>query len=305
MPTETKPFEAPFWAGVGGEWRPLFGSFRQEGISVEWHDFQCEEDVNWARSFHPESMEICVNFEGSGTLRERARTTTVNPRSVAHYAAEPRKLRADRTGAERHRFLTVEMSRDWLARAVVGHEGGLNRETRDFLGGSTRGGRARELPLDARVRRTSEEMLEPPVTGPGASMWYHAKILEIAAYTLTEPAQEMFCQRHKRLAQERVDQVKQALAQDLENPPTLAQLGRAVGCSPFYLSRIFSQQTGLTISRYLRNLRLERAAELLRSGDHNVTEAAMAVGYSSLSHFSKAFAEMFGACPCVFPLVKG
>jgi AraC-like DNA-binding protein len=54
--------------------------------------------------------------------------------------------------------------------------------------------------------------------------------------------------------------------------------------------------------RYLRNLRLERAAELLRSGRSNVTEAALAVGYSSLSHFSKAFAEMSGVCPCVFPL---
>ena len=60
----------------------------------------------------------------------------------------------------------------------------------------------------------------------------------------------------------------------------------------------------MTISRYLRNLRLERAAELLRSGRSNVTEAAMAVGYSSLSHFSKAFAEMFGVCPCVFPLSR-
>jgi AraC-like DNA-binding protein len=58
----------------------------------------------------------------------------------------------------------------------------------------------------------------------------------------------------------------------------------------------------MTISRYLGNLRLERAAELLRSGRLNVTEAATAVGYSSLSHFSKAFAEMFGVSPCVFPL---
>ena len=50
--------------------------------------------------------------------------------------------------------------------------------------------------------------------------------------------------------------------------------------------------TGLTISRYLRNLRLERAAELLHSGRSNVTEAALVVGFSSLSHFSKAFAQM-------------
>lgn len=288
-----------------GEWRPLFGSFRQEGVSVEWHDFECERTLDWSQSFHPESLEICVNFDGCGTIRERAsQTTVVNPQTVAHYAVEAERLKADRHAAQRHRFLTVEMSRDWLARAVQGFEEGLNRETRGFLDGAARAKRSREQPLNPRIKRTAEEMLRPPIKGPGVGFWFHAKILEIAAHTLTEPADELFCQRHKRIAVERIDRVKQALARDLENPPTLPQLGKEVGCSPFYLSRVFSEHTGMTISRYMRNLRLERAAELLRSGECNVTEAAMSVGYSSLSHFSKAFAEMFGACPCVFPLKK-
>lgn len=155
-----------------------------------------------------------------------------------------------------------------------------------------------------RVRVMVEEMLRPPLSGAGVTLWFHAKVLEIAAHTLTEPDPELFCQRHKRVAMERVEQVKELLALDLEHPPTLAELGRKVGCSPFYLSRIFSENTGLTISRYLRNIRLERASELLRTGKCNVTEAAMTVGYSSLSHFSKAFAEKYGACPCVFPLKR-
>ena len=46
----------------------------------------------------------------------------------------------------------------------------------------------------------------------------------------------------------------------------------------------------------------ERAAELLKSGRCNVTEAAFEVGYSSLSHFSQAFHEMFGCCPGLYPL---
>lgn len=301
-----EPFqEAPVWAGVQGEWRSLFGNFSREGVSIEWHDFECAKPLAWSESFHPDSLEICVNFAGCGTIQERrSQTTIVNPQTVAQYSASPERLTADRHPAQRHRFLTVEMSRDWLATAVRGHEENLNRETRGFLDGVTRVRRARELPLHQRVRTSAEEMLQPPIKGPGVGFWFHAKILEIAAHTLTEPDPELFCQRHKRLALDRVDQVKLLLAEDLENPPTLAQLGRKVGCSPFYLSRIFSDNTGLTISRYLRNIRLERAAELLRTGKCNVTEAAVTVGYSSLSHFSKAFAEMFGACPCVFPLKK-
>lgn len=52
----------------------------------------------------------------------------------------------------------------------------------------------------------------------------------------------------------------------------------------------------------LRKLRTERAAELLQSGRYNVTEAALKVGYSSLSHFSQTFCQTMGCCPALYPL---
>ena len=60
--------------------------------------------------------------------------------------------------------------------------------------------------------------------------------------------------RQKRVARERVERAKELLGRDLVNPPTSKQLGKEVGCSPFYLSRIFSREVGLTIPQYLRNL---------------------------------------------------
>jgi AraC family transcriptional regulator len=115
---------------------------------------------------------------------------------------------------------------------------------------------------------------------------------------------EFFCVRQKRVARERVERVKEVLARDLANPPTLEMIGQDVGCSPYYLSRIFSREVGLTIPQYLRNVRMERAAELLRTGRYNVTETATEVGYSSLSHFSKAFCETIGCCPVLYPTAK-
>jgi len=112
----------------------------------------------------------------------------------------------------------------------------------------------------------------------------------------------MFCTRQQRLAQERVEQVIFLLKQDLAAPPALEDLGKKIGCSHFYLSRIFSAQTGHTITQHLRQLRMERAAELLQAGEYNVTEAALEVGYNSLSHFSAAFHETFGCCPGLYPL---
>lgn len=112
----------------------------------------------------------------------------------------------------------------------------------------------------------------------------------------------MFCTRQHRVATERVNRTLAVLKRDLANPPSLEALSREVGCSPFYLSRTFSREMGRTIQSYLRQLRLDRAAELLRSGRYNVTETSLEVGYSSISHFSQVFHETFGCCPGLYPM---
>lgn len=115
---------------------------------------------------------------------------------------------------------------------------------------------------------------------------------------LTESrGEELFCSRTRRLALDRVEKVRAALLADLEEPPDLAELAKLCGCNPQYLSRTFSETAGTTISLYLRRLRIERAAELLQSGRMNASEAALEVGYRSLSHFSQAFREEKGSPP--------
>ncbi len=116
--------------------------------------------------------------------------------------------------------------------------------------------------------------------------------------------EEFFCHRQKRVARERVERTAAILRTHLADPPDIEALGTQVGCSSFYLSRLFSREMGMTIPQYVRQIRMERAAELLLSGRHNVTEAAMEVGYSSLSHFSKAFCTTIGCCPALFPNAK-
>lgn len=112
-----------------------------------------------------------------------------------------------------------------------------------------------------------------------------------------EGGEEMFCTRTRRVSLERVAKVKKALLTDLENPPSLEELAQLCGCHPQYLSRTFSDTAGTTISLYLRRLRIERAAELISRGRMNASEAALEVGYRSLSHFSQAFRAEKGKSP--------
>src|SRR5438309_543170 len=56
------------WRDVSGGWRPLYGDVEQLGVGVEWHDFHTERLLDWGRSFHPRSVEFCLNLGGHGTV---------------------------------------------------------------------------------------------------------------------------------------------------------------------------------------------------------------------------------------------
>ncbi len=96
------------------------------------------------------------------------------------------------------------------------------------------------------------------------------------------------------------DPVKRAihlLREQLDQALDLTALAKQVGVAPHHLSRRVSSETGSTLQRHLRRLRVERACEALDSGKMNVTEVALEVGYQSLSHFAKAFREETGESP--------
>ena len=57
------------------------------------------------------------------------------------------------------------------------------------------------------------------------------------------------------------------------------------------------EMTGVPTGKFLRNLRMEQAARLLREGKVNVSQIADKVGYNDLSHFSTAFKLHFGMSP--------
>ena len=77
-------------------------------------------------------------------------------------------------------------------------------------------------------------------------------------------------------------------------------LTQEVGISRTQLHRKMKELTGLSTSEFVRNIRLEQAARLLREQKINVTQVAYAVGFSNLSHFSTLFHRHFGMSPKEF-----
>jgi AraC-like DNA-binding protein len=296
--------EEPAWRSIGAGWRPMFGSFSKLGFSFEWHEFHSARDLDWARSFHPNSVEVCLNLDGAGTISDGKEKVEVAPRSLVFYYQGDPGLEALRLGGQKHRFITIEFSRDFLREHFAAQKGNLDQIIASVVTGiAVRGPISKPDRLSTLHLQLVESLQQCPVFQPAREVWFRCKALELAALLFFRPAGgELFCTRTQRAARERVERARLILRENLEEPPTLEELGKKVGCSPFYLSRLFSQEAGMTIQQYIRQIRMERAAELLRTGQCNVTEAAMSVGYNSLSHFSSAFHETFGCCPGLYPL---
>nr|WP_242050512.1 AraC family transcriptional regulator [Oculatella sp. FACHB-28] len=89
------------------------------------------------------------------------------------------------------------------------------------------------------------------------------------------------------------DYVRTHLAEEIG----IEDLANEVGLSRWHFSRTFEQATGEAPSRYVQRLRMEQAIYLLQTTDLPITEVAYAVGYTSLSHFTKLFKHRFGTTP--------
>jgi len=75
------------------------------------------------------------------------------------------------------------------------------------------------------------------------------------------------------------------------------RLTQEAGISRVQLHRKMKELTGISTSEFIRNIRLEQAARLLKEQKINVTQVAYAVGFSNLAHFSTVFHKHFGVAP--------
>lgn len=95
-----------------------------------------------------------------------------------------------------------------------------------------------------------------------------------------------------------VEKVKRIVAASIgEQSLTREDIANQVFLNPDYLTRVFKKETGLSISDYLQQQRIEYAKELLRNTEQSISDIAVQVGYSNLSYFSTLFKKAVGVNP--------
>jgi AraC-like DNA-binding protein len=83
-------------------------------------------------------------------------------------------------------------------------------------------------------------------------------------------------------------------------PIGVEEMAAAAGLSKAHFSREFRRAFGESPYAYLLTRRLERAAALLRSTDHSISDICLSVGLTSLGSFTTSFTRTFGLSPAAY-----
>ncbi|GGG59551.1 helix-turn-helix domain-containing protein [Paenibacillus radicis (ex Gao et al. 2016)] len=101
--------------------------------------------------------------------------------------------------------------------------------------------------------------------------------------------------------QDLINQVIRHIEQHYMDDISIHQLATQFHITPNYLSTLFSKRCGVTFSKYITQIRMHKANELLiEHPAMRVQDIAKQLGYYSSSHFIKVFSEFHGSSPSQF-----
>jgi AraC-like DNA-binding protein len=160
-----------------------------------------------------------------------------------------------------------------------------------------RGGLLVYCPANKALLDLAAGLVRAPIPeGPALNLWRRAKAHEMLAHVIAMLAGADAIAALSRRENEKLERAFAILRQDYAKDWNVAALARAAGLPEKKLQAGCRARAGVSVHAFLRRTRLDAAAEQLSHGA-NVTDAALAVGYSNMSHFSKAFRQQFGVPP--------
>lgn len=99
---------------------------------------------------------------------------------------------------------------------------------------------------------------------------------------------------------QKVDYVVKRIAGDLRSNLTVESLAKEAGTNVNKLQEGFKYVYDLTVNKYIQNVKLEAAKDMLMNSEKNISEIVLAIGLNNRSYFSKIFKEKYGVNPKYF-----
>ena len=103
--------------------------------------------------------------------------------------------------------------------------------------------------------------------------------------------------RHSNANSKHINACKEYIYSHIKERITIEELADVLGVSASYLSRLFKKETGVSVSTYIRDRKIDMAKSLLRFSDASMIDIANRLAFSSQSHFIQQFKESVGMTP--------
>jgi len=159
----------------------------------------------------------------------------------------------------------------------------------------------RQHTLSPEILKILDQLQNCPYSGQMGQYYMEGKAIELIALCWHGPDQtsqlESRATQLKKADVERLYKAKEILRETQSHPPGLLELARQVGLNDFKLKAGFKELFGTTVFGYIREERMNTARLLLEQGRSNVSETALMVGYTNMSHFSALFRKTYGINP--------
>ncbi|MBN3855514.1 MULTISPECIES: helix-turn-helix domain-containing protein [unclassified Paraburkholderia] len=255
----------------------LTAEYHDHEFTSHWHDTYTvpviEEGAEWFR------------YSGTRHVAEAGSVPVINPGEI-HNGARA----VDEGWRYRVMYVPVDYLHD-LASEIAGRAQPLPWFDAEVI---------RDIDLARRVSRAHRLMeaqaAEGPAPAPADLLAAEDALIDALSTLLTRHARTRAAPLAGAPDEPRVEVMKALLAADLTTQLRVADLGVAVGLSPFHATRLFTQATGLPPHAWRTQLRLQRALAPLRAGV-SVADVAAAQGFTDQSHFTRHFRRMFGVPP--------
>ncbi|MCD7883876.1 MAG: AraC family transcriptional regulator [Lachnospiraceae bacterium] len=151
----------------------------------------------------------------------------------------------------------------------------------------------KQLDAEKLVQRILQESIQMDAYAP-ESIRYLTLCLLISlkrdGHFTVEVKEKEACSRH-------ILDAIEYIRQNYSLPLTLEEAAQKAGLSPTYFSKKFHQETGSTYKKYVNEIRVLNAKQMLLSTDDSVTKIAISCGFGSSNYFKDVFRKMTGISP--------
>ncbi|MBS3680706.1 response regulator [Ornithinibacillus massiliensis] len=114
---------------------------------------------------------------------------------------------------------------------------------------------------------------------------------------LLEQLQASHVQHYHQLEADNVQQIKQYITEHSHEEISLEAIGKEIGLSPIYISKLFKEKMGINYIDFLTECRIEKAKKLMQDPKRSIKEIAIEVGYHEPNYFSKVFKKIVHVSP--------